>query len=235
MPPDTQPTSPSASANEATRIAIAVWDMPTRAFHWTLAVLVAVSWITGTKGWMEWHLLSGYGVLALVLFRLLWGVLGSESARFASFLRGPRAAFAHFGELLRRCPDHHTTHNPLGGYAVALMLIVLAVQTATGLFADDEILTTGPLSSFAPGRMVRLATWVHVLNSNLILVVVLLHLAAIAAYALVFRRSLVSAMLTGTKFLPAGTPAPRMRSIWLALGLFLLCAAAVQGIASLGG
>jgi cytochrome b len=215
--------------------AVRVWDWPTRAFHWALAVLVAVAWISGTLGRMEVHLLAGYGVLALVLFRILWGVLGSDSARFASFLRGPRAAFSHLGELLRRRPDHDTTHNALGGYAVALMLLVLVVQACSGLFADDDILTMGPLAQYVPGSVVRLATGIHKLNSNLILAVVVVHLLAIVAYALLFRRDLVRPMITGVKYLPPGTPAPRLRSAWLAVALLLLCAAAVQGIASLGG
>jgi cytochrome b len=215
--------------------AVRVWDLPTRAFHWALAVLVSVAWISGTLGRMEIHLLAGYGVLALVLFRIFWGVLGSDSARFTTFLRGPRAAFAHLGEILRRRPDHDTTHNALGGYAVALMLIVLVVQAGSGLFADDDILTMGPLSQYVPGSVVRLATGIHKLNSNLILGVVLLHLVAIAAYALLFRRDLVRPMITGMKQLPPGTPAPRLSSAWLAVALLLLCAAAVQGIASLGG
>jgi cytochrome b len=232
--PNTPPAASDAATDPA-RVPVRIWDLPTRLFHWALAILVTIAWISGTRGAMELHLLAGYGVLALVLFRLLWGLLGSESARFASFLRGPKAAFAHLGEVVRRRPDHDTTHNPLGGYAIALLLIVLAVQTGSGLFADDEILTTGPLSGYVPGAFVRFATWLHVLNQNIILVLVGLHLLAVLAYALLLRRDLVRPMVTGIKVMPAGTKAPRMRSLWLALGLFLLCAAAVQGIASLGG
>lgn len=230
--PDARPPVPDPAAAPSA-IAVPVWDLPTRLFHWALAILVTISWLSGKRGAMDLHLLSGYAVLTLVLFRLLWGMVGSESVRFASFLKGPGAAFGHLGELLRRRPDHHTTHNPLGGYAVALMLIVLAVQTGSGLFADDEILTTGPLADYAPGRVVRFATWLHVLNQNLILALVVLHVAAILAYRLLFRRDLVRPMVSGMKLLPADTLAPRMRSLWLALALLVLCAAAVQGIVSL--
>jgi cytochrome b len=223
-----------ADPTSSVLVPVQVWDLPTRLFHWALAALVAFTWISGDQGWMEWHISAGLAVLALLAFRLLWGVLGSDSARFATFLRGPRAALGHLGEILRRRPDHDTSHNALGGYAVVLMLAVLLVQAASGLFADDEILTTGPLGGYVPGWVVKQATRIHVLTSNLVLVVVALHLAAVLAYWLL-GRNLVRAMVSGTKALPAGTKAPRLRSVWLALLLFLLCAAAAQGIASLGG
>jgi cytochrome b len=225
---------PDQPAAAATSILVKVWDLPTRLFHWALAVLVAFAWISGNQGWMEWHLSAGLAVLALLAFRLLWGVLGSDSARFTSFLRGPRAALGHLGEIIARRPDHDTSHNALGGYAVVLILAVLLAQAASGLFADDEILTTGPLAGFVPGWVVRQATVVHATTANLVLLVIALHLAAVLLYWLL-GRNLVRAMLTGDKHLPAGTPAPRRRSVWLALVLLLLCAAAAQGIASLGG
>lgn len=228
-----QPTAspPPAEALHPVR----VWDLPTRAFHWALALAVAVTWLSGEFGMMEVHLPAGLTVLTLVVFRLFWGVLGSESARFARFLRGPGAVLRHLAHLLARRPDHTPTHNPLGGYAVLLLLGVLLVQGASGLFADDEILTTGYLSAYVPGAMVRLATWLHVLGSKAVLAVVALHLVAIAVYRLWARQDLVRPMVTGIKSLPPGTAAPRMRSIWLALALFALCAAAARGIASLGG
>lgn len=214
---------------------VRVWDLPTRAFHWALALAVAVTWLSGEFGMMEVHLPAGLCVLALVVFRLFWGVLGSDSARFAKFLRGPGAVLSHLGHLIARRPDHTPTHNPLGGYAVLLLLGVLLVQGASGLFADDEILTTGYLSAYVPGVVVRFATWLHVLGSKAVLAVVLLHLAAIAIYRFWARQDLVSPMVTGIKPLPAGTAAPRLRSTWLAVALFLLCAAAARGIAALGG
>ena len=228
MPPET------AAASLPT-LPVRVWDLPVRLFHWGLVASVSFAWISGQMGWMEWHLWAGQCVLALVLFRILWGVLGSESARFATFLKGPGAALSHLAEVLRRRPDHDTTHNAMGGWAAAVILLVLVVQVASGLFSDDEILTTGPLAAYAPSSLVRLATVVHVTNQTIVLIVVAVHVLAVLLYGLLFRRDLVRPMLTGIKQLPAGTPAPRMRSVWLALALFLLCAAAAQGIASLGG
>jgi cytochrome b len=223
--PDAAPPAP---------MPVRVWDLPTRLFHWALVVLVAFAWISGDQGWMEWHLMAGSAVLALLLFRLFWGVLGSDSVRFVRFVRGPFAALGHVGELLRRRPDHDTTHNALGGWAVLAILLVLAVQVTSGLFADDQILTMGPLAGYVPARIVRLGTWVHVQAGNVVLAIAALHIAAVALYA-VLGRDLWRAMITGVKQLPAGTPAPRLRSAWLALGLFLICAAAAQGIYSLGG
>lgn len=227
------PAPPSAAA-PAAQVAVRVWDLPLRLFHWALAVAVALAWSFGQLGWMEWHLRLGYSVLALLLFRILWGVLGSENVRFTRFLRGPGAVLRHLGEVLRRRPDHETTHSALGGWAAAVILLVLSVQVASGLFSDDEILTAGPLAAYVPRAVVRLATTVHVTNRAIVLVVVLAHVLAIALYARLFRRNLVTPMLTGTKQLPPGTMPPRLGSAWLALALFLLCAAAAQGIASLG-
>ena len=110
-----------------------VWDLPTRLFHWALALTLVGSFLTVRAHDMRLHALCGYTALTLVLFRILWGLFGSESARFASFLRGPGAVFAHVRALLGRRPDHETTHNALGGWAVMLMLGLVLAQGATGL------------------------------------------------------------------------------------------------------
>ena len=122
-----------------------VWDLPTRLFHWALALTLVGSFLTVRAHDMRLHALCGYTALTLVLFRILWGLFGSESARFASFLRGPGAVFAHVRALLGRRPDHETTHNALGGWAVMLMLGLVLAQGATGLFANDDILFRGLL------------------------------------------------------------------------------------------
>jgi cytochrome b len=118
---------------------VLVWDLPTRLFHWTLVAAVAGCWWTGERGPMETHALLGYVVLALLLFRLAWGLVGSETARFSSFLRGPGAALTHARHFLRRGPlEAEAGHNPIGGYSVLLLLLLLIVQAVSGLFLYDE-------------------------------------------------------------------------------------------------
>lgn len=231
-------TPAAKSANPAAPpalVPVRIWDLPTRLFHWCLLVAVATAWISGKNGWWQVHFLAGFSVLALVLFRLLWGVLGSESSRFVSFVRGPVSALSHFWEVLRGRPDHDTSHNALGGWAVVLMLALLGGQAAMGLIADaDDGLTYGPLMDYAPPSLVQLATSLHKQNAWVILAVAGLHVFAVLTYWLVAGRNLIKPMVTGTKPLPEGTRAPRMASLWVAIGLFLLCAAAVRGVATLG-
>ena len=121
---------------------VLVWDLPTRLFHWLLVVSVILSFVTGNIGpnAMEYHKLSGYVILALLIFRLAWGFVGSPTARFSSFVKGPSTVFAHVATLLKREDMPHLGHNPLGGWSIVAMLLVLFVQVATGLFANEDVL-----------------------------------------------------------------------------------------------
>jgi cytochrome b len=171
-----------------------------------LVVLVAFNVYTGNVGGvaaMERHMLSGYAILALVLFRIAWGFVGSRHARFASFLRGPAAAFAYVRGLWAGTHTLSIGHNPLGGWSVAAMLLSLLVQAGTGLFADDEILTEGPLADSVSKQTSRLLTGIHDINGNVLYVLIGLHLAAIGYYLIVRRENLIRPMLTGVKRLPA--------------------------------
>ncbi|HUX23673.1 MAG TPA: cytochrome b/b6 domain-containing protein, partial [Burkholderiales bacterium] len=120
---------------------ILVWDLPLRMFHWMLALLVAVSIVSAEIGGnaMQIHLRSGYTILTLVLFRILWGFFGGTHARFASFVRGPATAIAHLKALRSQKSGRHLGHNPAGGWSVMLMLFVLLIQAGTGLFSNDDI------------------------------------------------------------------------------------------------
>jgi len=132
---------------------IRVWDAPVRLFHWALAALAVFSFVSGKLGgaWLDWHMRSGYAILTLLLFRLAWGVVGSHTARFASFVRGPASVRTYLRERgARGMPGH----NPLGGWSVVAMLASLLVQAASGLFADDEIATRGPLAVKVSNAMV---------------------------------------------------------------------------------
>ena len=212
---------------------IRVWDLPVRIFHWLLVVLVAVSIVTGNIGgvWeMELHLLAGSAVLALVLFRAAWGLIGSSTARFAAFVRGPKAVIAYLFGLLAGRKTTDLGHNPVGGWSVVAMLSSLALQAVTGLFANDDILTKGPLAKFVTKRMSDLITEVHELNASLLYVLIGIHLAAILGYYVFKRDNLVRPMITGRKTLPAnaeGVAQPRLASPWLALVLALAAASIV--------
>jgi cytochrome b len=209
---------------------ILVWDAPVRLFHWTLAALVVFSFTTGKigGGWMEWHLKSGYAILALLLFRVAWGFVGSDTARFSSFIRSPRVAIEYLRERLAGRHPAVLGHNPLGGWAVLAMLVVLAFQATTGLFADDEIATQGPLAVKVSNALVSRMSALHSWNQYAILALVALHLVAIGFYRFVWRVRLVPAMIHGHSEIPEGAvPALRRRHPALALALFALACAAV--------
>lgn len=178
---------------------VRVWDLPTRLFHWLLAALAVFSFITGKAGgsWMEWHLRSGYAILALLLFRVAWGFFGSHTSRFATFLRGPRAFAEHAHAVLarRHLPSHG--HNPMGGWMIVLMLAALLVQASTGLFADDEIATQGPLAAKVSNAAVERLSELHSWNSWAVLVLAAVHVATIGAYQWLLKDDLVAPMVTG--------------------------------------
>jgi cytochrome b len=210
---------------------IRVWDLPTRLFHWSLAVLVVFSFTTGQVGgaWLEWHMRSGFAILALLLFRVVWGVAGSETARFAHFVRGPRTAFAYAREAWARRPTPSVGHNPLGGWMVLFMIAVLLAQATTGLFVDDEISTQGPLSGKVSNAIVAKMTAFHHFNQWTLAAAVALHVIAIAFYRMRFGTDLVSPMVSGWMAAPASVlpPQPVHRSPLAALALIALSAAFV--------
>lgn len=209
-----------------------VWDLPTRLFHWALALTLVGSFLTVRAHDMRLHALCGYAALTLVLFRILWGLVGSESARFASFLRGPGAALAHLRALFSRRPDHETTHNALGGWAVLLMLGLVLAQGATGLFANDDILFRGPLFPLAGKAMSDRLTTLHYRISDLLLIVVILHVIAVFAYRMAGHQ-LIEAMVTGVKRLPAGTRAPRLAGLAPAAVALAIAAGTIWGVVNL--
>jgi cytochrome b len=216
---------------------VRVWDLPTRLFHWGLALCVIGLIITGNVGGnaMVWHGRLGYAVLTLLLFRLTWGVVGGHWSRFGNFLYGPASIVAYLRGQSR--PEHHVGHNPLGMFSVLAMLLILLAQVGSGLFADDEIAFTGPLAGLVSGDWVGQATSYHKKVGKLILIaLVALHLGAIAFYKLVKKQNLVRPMIVGDKAVQTAVPESRdnARTRLLALVLLLLCAAAVYGIVSLG-
>jgi cytochrome b len=202
-----------------------VWDLPTRLFHWTLAALVLCSVVTIKLGgnWMEWHFRSGYAILALLLFRVLWGFAGSRYARFASFVRGPRA----IADYLRGKSGHVAGHNPLGALSVLALLAVLLTQASTGLFSNDGSYTEGPLAKLISGSLSNLLTSIHKAGEFAIYGLVGLHVAAIVYYALARREQLLPAMVTGDRTVDAPPARDDLALRLRALVLLALCAGAV--------
>jgi cytochrome b len=214
---------------------VLVWDLPVRLFHWSLALLGAFSFVTGKIGggfWLEWHMRSGYAILTLLIFRIAWGFAGSSTARFAAFLSGPARAWIYARELTARRMPSFVGHNPLGGWMVLLLLAAFLLQATTGLFADDEIATQGPLAVKVSNAWVARMTAVHEWNGWLVAAAALFHVLAIAIYRYAFRARLVPAMVTGWRDVDdidmheSIRPAPPAR----ALALFAIAAAIVYAI-----
>jgi cytochrome b len=184
-------------------VPVRIWDLPTRLFHWLLVALFAFSWWTAETEHLDWHMLSGDAILALVLFRIYWGFAGSATARFANFLKGPRAFLAYLARLFERQGAPAAGHNPMGGWSVAAFILLLLLQTGMGLFAIDvDGLNSGPLNilvSFETGRRVA---GLHEQVFDLLLILIGLHVAAVLFYGLYKRENLTAAMITGLKRLP---------------------------------
>lgn len=173
-----------------------VWDFPTRIFHWLLAVLLGFSWWSAETYHLDWHRYSGITVLGLVAFRLLWGLFGTSTARFSQFVKGPGTVISYVRPSSQLPVP--VGHNPLGGWSVIVMLVLLMVQVTAGLFAVDiDGIESGPLSHLVDFDRGRTASAIHDFTFDLLLVVVALHIIAIIFYLVVRRRNLVGPMVTG--------------------------------------
>ncbi|HEV2866512.1 MAG TPA: cytochrome b/b6 domain-containing protein [Allosphingosinicella sp.] len=201
-----------------------IWDWPTRLFHWLLVVLIPLQWWTAENDLMDLHMLAGIGIAALLLFRLIWGLIGSSTARFANFVRGPRAVVSY----LNGRAAHVLGHNPLGGWSVVTMLALLSAQVGLGLFASDEDgLNSGPLSNLISYEASECAGEIHEQLFNVILILIALHVAAIIAYALFRRQNLVRPMLIGSGEGPEGAEPMRAAGAGrLAVAVLIAAAAA---------
>jgi cytochrome b len=204
------------------RLSMRVWDAPTRLFHWAIVLLIAFSYVSIHYDHIAWHLISGYTLLALMLFRIVWGFVGSETSRFSQFLRSPIEGFRHLAHFGRREDDDQVGHNAAGGWMVLIMLADIAVQLGTGLLSNDDGGTEGPLAHFVSKEVSDRITDYHALNFNILLGLICVHVLAIVAYAVVRRHNLLRPMITGRKRLPGATRQPRMASSLLAFLILVL-------------
>ena len=208
-----------------------VWDWPVRVVHWSMVLLFVLLVITGLRGGdaLAWHMRFGQALLALVLFRVLWGFVGSRNARFRSFLRGPRAAASYVRSRVRREPEVHATHNPIGGWMVVALLVALLVQIGTGLFTNDDILWDGPLAKHVSKETSDALASFHRRFAWVAVTLAALHVLAVVAYLAVFRENLAKAMIDGVKALPSdlADPSAASASSLKAMALLALCAFAV--------
>jgi cytochrome b len=199
----------AACMNEATK-PVRVWDLPTRIFHWVLATSVVASIITAHVGGnaMQWHVGLGMVALILLTFRILWGLVGGRWSRFASFLYSPGTVLRYLRGEVRAGEHLDVGHNPLGAGSVFALLTLLAVQVATGLVADDEIATRGPLNALVSEDTAKRASGWHAdIGQWILIALIVLHVAAIVFYKVRKGKNLVAPMLVGDKDLPADTPA----------------------------
>lgn len=199
----------TASASPADRARVLVWDAPVRVFHWLMVLSFAGAWLTAeSERWRVAHVTLGYTMAGLVAFRLAWGLVGTRHARFASFVRGPRAVRSYLRSIVRGAPERHTGHNPAGALAILALLLLAAGVTATGWATYSDV----------GGHWV--GEW-HEGIATAMLALVGVHVAAIVASSWLHRENLVGAMLTGRKVAPA---ADAIRAPWRSVAAVVLAA-----------
>lgn len=216
-----------------------VWDLPTRLFHWLLVLSIVGCFITIKVGglWMDWHVRLGLLTLALLIFRLVWGLIGGHYSRFTRFLPHPARSLNY----LRAKPDVYPGHNPIGAWSVWAMLIVFGFQAVSGLFANDDIFTTGPLA-YLSSSWSKTLTGLHKANEWIMLTLIAMHVLAIVFYRVLGGQKLTSTMITGDATVPARPSLPASTDTWktrlIALALAALIAwgvYALTGLAPAGG
>jgi len=211
---------------------VVVWDAPTRLFHWLVVILVAAAYTTWRLNWMDLHAGIGVVLLALVLFRILWGFFGSDSARFRRFLATPAAAARHLVNMFRPEPDHEAGHNPAGGWMVLLLLFLLLAEVLTGIYVLNDVADEGPFTELVPPAIANAISALHSIFWDALLAAVAAHIGAILLYATAKRQNLVAPMITGWKMLPQTVPAPRIAGVARALLLLGCSALAAAGLFS---
>lgn len=188
---------------------VLVWDLPVRVFHWLMVLCFAGAWLTAeSERWRLLHVTLGYTMGGLVAFRVLWGLIGTRHARFASFVRGPRRVLAYLRSLVRGEPEHHVGHNPAGALAIVAMLGLVVGIVLTGHANYNDL----------GGEWLE---EVHEVAASLMMALVAVHLAGVLASSWLHGENLARSMVTGRK---RGTPQDGVRSAWRSVGVLMLLA-----------
>lgn len=215
--------------NNASTTPVKIWDLPTRVFHWTLVLGMGFMWLSAELGglWMDWHTKAGIFMLALIVFRIIWGLVGSETDRFTSFIKSPATAIHHAKELKQEGTAYYAGHNPLGAWMVVFLLGGVLIQAISGLFVSDDILVEGPLYGLVSESTSKAMTGFHHFWFNILLLAAVLHIFAVGFYKIRKRTNLIKAMVSGSADWPVDQqPIPNnlsFKSPWLALSIFIVC------------
>ena len=189
------------------RFQMKIWSLPIRVFHWLLVALVIFNFYTGKWGdgvdSMDYHEKAGYLLLSLLTFRLLWGLWGDTTTRFLYFVPSPKKLFGYLPKMIKPEPSKSAGHSPSAAMGALMLLFCLGLQSISGLFTTDDIITEGPLCKAVDGEVCSFFTQVHYVNSYVLLVSIGLHIAALAFYGLYKKENLVPAMISGKKWLPS--------------------------------
>lgn len=209
----------AAGPERKTSTRVEIWDWPVRICHWSFVVLIPLAWWTAEEHMLDWHFRIGILLFILLLFRLIWGLAGSSTARFSSFLAGPATAISY----VRGTLPPRIGHNPLGGWSVAALLLAMVVQVGLGMFAtDDDGLESGPLNHLVSYESAETITELHEMNFNILLALIGLHIGAILFYAIARRKDLIRPMVTGKARAEAATePMRKASGARLAIALVL--------------
>ena len=208
-----------------------VWDIPTRLFHWAIILLIFFQWfsIEVMDDWMDYHELGGYALLTLIIFRICWGLVGTYYAKFSEFLYSPKQIISYAKSTLDKDSKVFAGHNPLGGLAVILMLLLLLTQAVSGLFMTDDIFFYGPYYSAVSDETQKLMSRLHSLTFDILLWIMAIHIIAVIFYVFYKRQPLIRAMFTGIKPI-SGESKIDSHKLMLALVVLGLCVAGVYGL-----
>lgn len=205
-----------------------IWDLPTRIFHWVLVGLCITSVVSVELDALVWHERSGMAILVLVISRIVWGIVGSDTAKFSFFLRGPNAMLAYIRSLRGANHQRPLGHNPVGGWVVVVFVFLLLAQVATGLFANDEIVFDGPLAPLVSRELSDTLTSIHHLTVKGLIALIAIHVIANFGYWLVLKQNLIKPMVSGNAVLNSPTEVRlRWGNNWLALCIVMIVASVV--------
>lgn len=233
----TQPNETNENPNSQLKPkTVKIWDLPVRVFHWSLVILFIAAYVTNSLGpsYFNYHLWSGYAIIVLVVFRLIWGLVGTYHARFINFVRDPLSTAKYAFSVFKKKDEHHLGHNPLGAVMVVILLIAILVQAVTGLFTNDEIINLGPLYAYISDELSLELTSLHRTLFYWILGAIFLHIAAVLFHVWFKKDNIIKAMFTGNKNTEGVVDVKPIKSsrIWLAILIVIVLALALAWVIS---